>query len=187
MHPSPKTESLIGTHWGNYHITVVDGRITHVKPACTDNNPSPIGESLKDAMNPDCRIERPVVRESYLRGDRDHRARRGKEAFVAVSWEKALDMAAGAIRRVISDHGNSAIFGGSYGWSSAGRFHHAQSQLHRFLNCLEGYTASVDTYSAAAAEVISPYILGIDEYTAADHLVSYGYSMTAGPAWRALR
>ena len=40
-----------------------------------------------------------------------------------------------------SAHGNEAIFGGSYGWASAGRFHHAQSQLHRFLDLLGGYTA----------------------------------------------
>ena len=37
-------------------------------------------------------------------------------------------------------HGNESIFGGSYGWASASRFHHASgSQLHRFLNCIGGY------------------------------------------------
>jgi len=34
-----------------------------------------------------------------------------------------------------------------YGWASAGRFHHSQSQLHRFLNQLGGYTYSVQSYS----------------------------------------
>jgi biotin/methionine sulfoxide reductase len=62
---------------------------------------------------------------------------------------------------VVSDHGAQAIFGGSYGWSSAGRFHHAQSQVHRFLNCaLGGYTRSVNTYSAGASEVVFPHIAG---------------------------
>ncbi len=41
-----------------------------------------------------------------------------------------------------------------------GRFHHAQSQIHRFLNQIGGYTASVNSYSAACAEVILPYIFG---------------------------
>lgn len=56
--------------------------------------------------------------------------------------------------------GNEAIFGGSYGWASAGRFHHAQSQLKRFLNCAGGHTSSVNTYSYAAAEVMIPHVLG---------------------------
>ncbi len=56
--------------------------------------------------------------------------------------------------------GNEAIYGGSYGWASAGRFHHAQSQLHRFLKGFGGYTASTNTYSSAAGERILPHILG---------------------------
>ena len=56
------------------------------------------------------------------------------------------------------EHGNEAIYGGSYGWASAGRFHHAQSQLHRFLNCLGGYIRSVNSYSLGAAEVILPHV-----------------------------
>ncbi len=57
--------------------------------------------------------------------------------------------------------GIGAIFGGSYGWSSAGRFHHAQSQIHRFLNtALGGYVRSVNSYSAGASNVMLPHILG---------------------------
>ena len=63
---------------------------------------------------------------------------------------------AGELRRVRDEHGNESIFGGSYGWASAGRFHHAQSQLHRFLNCIGGYTRSVNSYSLGASEVILP-------------------------------
>src|SRR4051812_20265602 len=43
---------------------------------------------------------------------------------------------------------------------SAGRFHHAQSQLHRFLNMIGGYTASVNSYSLGASEVILPHVVG---------------------------
>ena len=50
------------------------------------------------------------------------------------------------------NHGPGAVFGGSYGWSSAGRFHHAQSQVHRFLNiAMGGYVKSVNSYSSGAA------------------------------------
>jgi biotin/methionine sulfoxide reductase len=59
-------------------------------------------------------------------------------------------------------HGNEAIFGGSYGWGSAGRFHHAQSQVHRFLNCIGGYVASVGSYSTGCAQAIMPHVFGED-------------------------
>ncbi len=77
-----------------------------------------------------------------------------------ITWERALDLVAGELKRVIREHGNQAIFGGSYGWSSAGRFHHAQSQLRRFLVTIGGFTASRDTYSNAAAAVITKNVLG---------------------------
>ena len=64
------------------------------------------------------------------------------------------------LQRVIDKHGNQAIYAGSYGWASAGRFHHAQSQIHRFLNVIGGYTKSVNTYSFAAAEVMMPHVIG---------------------------
>ena len=72
----------------------------------------------------------------------------------------ALDLLARELNSVKARCGNEAIFGGSYGWASAGRFHHAQSQLHRFLKCFGGYTASTNTYSSAAGERILPHILG---------------------------
>ena len=81
------------------------------------------------------------------------------------------------LQRVIQNHGNQAIFAGSYGWASAGRFHHAQSQLKRFLNCIGGYTGSKNTYSFAAAEVVVPHILGtfrghLDQTTSWDTVAS---------------
>jgi biotin/methionine sulfoxide reductase len=46
----------------------------------------------------------------------------------------------------------TAIFGGSYGWGSAGRFHHPQSQLHRFLNCIGGYVSPIRTDASLGAD-----------------------------------
>ncbi|MDE2158422.1 MAG: molybdopterin-dependent oxidoreductase, partial [Burkholderiales bacterium] len=74
---------------------------------------------------------------------------------------EVLDRVAAELRRVQQAHGAQALFGGSYGWSSAGRFHHAQSQVHRFLNtALGGYVRSVYSYSAGASAAILPHILG---------------------------
>ena len=64
------------------------------------------------------------------------------------------------MRRVYAAHGPGGIFGGSYGWASAGRFHDAQHQLHRFLNLAGGYVRSVNSYSSGSATVILPHVIG---------------------------
>ena len=78
-------------------------------------------------------------------------------------------MSAGELNRVKQAHGNAAIFGGSYGWSSAGRFHHAQSQVHRFLNAFGGYVRHVDSYSLGAARVLMPHIVASMDELCATH------------------
>lgn len=102
-----------------------------------------------------------MVRKAWLEGKRsDPPQRSGRDAFVGLSWDDAEQLVADELERVRKPHGNQAIFGGSYGWASAGRFHHAQSQLHRLLNCIGGYTRSVNSYSLAAGEVILSHIVG---------------------------
>ncbi|MFT5419184.1 MAG: biotin/methionine sulfoxide reductase, partial [Gammaproteobacteria bacterium] len=110
------------THWGNYLVESdgVDLKAVHHYDA--DKNPTPIGQSLLDAKDKNCRVAEPMVRRSYLKHrEKSSGSDRGKEAFVAVSWDVALDLAAGALERTREEHGNEAIYGGSYGWASAGR------------------------------------------------------------------
>ena len=147
-------------HWGTWQVESREGDIVAVNPVPWDKNPSRIGQSLPDAVTSQTRIRRPAVRAGYLQQGPASREGRGKEPFVEVSWEVALDLLARELRSVKARCGNEAIYGGSYGWASAGRFHHAQSQLHRFLKGFGGYTASTNTYSSAAGERILPHILG---------------------------
>ena len=85
---------------------------------------------------------------------------RGSDSFVELSWDEALDRAAAELERVRGAHGNRAIFGGSYGWASAGMFHQSQSQLHRFLNTIGGFTSHRDSYSIGASLVLLPHLVG---------------------------
>ena len=164
--PSNKKLVPATTHWGNFLIETDGQNLLAVHHYDEDETPSEIGQALLDSRNSSHRIARPAVRKSYLEHGIDaDRSRRGKEGFVQVSWDEALDLAAAALKRTRNEFGNAAIYGGSYGWASAGRFHHAQSQLHRFLKKFGGYTESDRTYSAAAAEVLLPHILGTDLYT----------------------
>jgi biotin/methionine sulfoxide reductase len=163
------------THWGAYDVEVADGCITAVHSHEEDPDPSAIGESFEDSIHHRSRIMEPAVRKGWLeRGAKNHGGGRGAESFVSVSWETALDLVAGELERVKKTHGNEAIYAGSYGWASAGRFHHSQSQIHRFLKQFGGYTYSVNSYSTAAAQVIMPHVTGFEFLDIVD-------SMTAWP------
>lgn len=152
---------LTSNHWGTYRVDVVEDRVTALRKFEEDPDPSPIGQGIVDVLEGPTRITTPMVRKSWLEGGPGTATeKRGEEDFFAVSWDKANQLVADELKRVRDDYGNQAIYAGSYGWASAGRFHHAQSQLKRFLNCIGGYTSSKNTYSFAAAEVVVPHILG---------------------------
>ena len=154
-------DTLTSTHWGTYRVRTQGGRVTALHGFEADPDPSPIGAGIVDVLDGPTRIKTPMVRESWLIGGAGAATDlRGDDAFVPVSWDRAETLVAEALDRVRESDGNQAIFGGSYGWGSAGRFHHAQSQLHRFLNCIGGYTRSVNTYSHAAGEVVLPHVIG---------------------------
>lgn len=148
------------THWGAFDARVVDGDIAAVSPFAADADPSPLLGNLPGSLRHRSRIAGPVVRSGWLRDGPGPSARRGSDEFVSVSWDELTDLLAGELRRVIDTHGNEALYGGSYGWASAGRFHHAQSQVHRFLNLLGGYTFSRHSYSLGATGVIMPRVVG---------------------------
>ncbi len=152
---------LTSTHWGTYRVRVSKGRVQELLSFEQDQDPSPIGSGIIDVHHGAMRVRAPSVRKSWLEnGPGSNTDLRGTDPFIEVSWSEVEKLVANELNRVRKDYGNSAIYAGSYGWSSAGRFHHAQSQLHRFLNCIGGYTRSKFTYSFAAAEAMIPHILG---------------------------
>ena len=150
---------LTSTHWGIYRVRTDGGALAALDPFEHDRWPSPIGRSMVAAIDGPARVRRPAIRKGYLARGAASREARGCEPFVEVPWDEALDIVAESLRGTIAAHGNTAIFGGSYGWASAGRFHHAQSQIHRFLNCIGGYVRHMDSYSLGAARVLLPRIL----------------------------
>ena len=147
------------SHWGAFSVLLRDRGI-EVVPHPRDPDPSALLGNIPASVSHPARIARPMVRRGWLEGGPGADHRRGRDEFVPVSWSRALDLVAAELRRVYAAHGPRAIFGGSYGWASAGRFHDAQSQIHRFLNIAGGYVRSVGSYSSGAATVILPHILG---------------------------
>ena len=148
--------SYTSMHWGIYEIHPDPQGNPEIRPFAGDGDPSSIGLDQLDPAVRALRVQRPAVRRGWLERTG---AERGSDSYVEVDWDTALDLVAREVARVRQTHGNGAIFGGSYGWSSAGRFHHAQSQVHRFLNAAGGYVRSVDSYSLGAGRALMSHIV----------------------------
>jgi biotin/methionine sulfoxide reductase len=153
--------TFTAAHWGVYEVEYdPQGQAARLRPFAKDPDPSPIGLHMLSDEVARLRVRRPAVRRSWLeKGPGAATDKRGQEPFVELPWSEALDLVARELARVKAAHTNRAIFGGSYGWSSAGRFHHAQSQVHRFLNSIGGYVRHQDSYSLGAARVLMPHIV----------------------------
>jgi biotin/methionine sulfoxide reductase len=148
------------SHWGVFSARMRKGEL-EVRPYAGDPDPNAVIQNFPAALRHRARIAQPMVRRGWLEKGPGADRRRGSDQYVPLSWESALDLLGTELKRVRDDHGLDAIFGGSYGWASAGRFHHAQSQLHRFLNtAVGGYVRSVNSYSSGASSVLVPHIIG---------------------------
>src|SRR5436305_11609384 len=135
-------------HWGAYTAVVENGRLVRCEPFERDRYPSPMLNSIPEMVYSPLRIARPAVRQSFLKKrSKAGGLGRGTEPFVEVSWDTALSIAADELGRIRTEHGAGALFGGSYGWSSAGRYHHARTQLRRFLYQGGGCTDQLGNYS----------------------------------------
>lgn len=148
------------SHWGAFEAEVADGIVVAVRPYRHDPDPSPLLGNIVDSLRHPARVTQPMIRAGWLDRGPGAGDRRGSDPFVPVTWATALDVLARELARVYERYGGVAVYGGSYGWSSAGRFHHAQSQLHRFLNCVGGYVRGEHTYSNGAQTVIMPHVVG---------------------------
>ena len=148
------------SHWGVFSARLRDSAL-EVRPFLGDPDPNGIIDNFPASLRHRARVAKPMVRRGWLDRGPGPDSRRGRDTFVAMEWDDVLDRLAHELRRVQSSVGTQGIFGGSYGWSSAGRFHHAQSQVHRFLNtALGGYVRSVNSYSSGASSVLIPHIIG---------------------------
>lgn len=148
---------LFASHFGTYEIDR-QGAVPRLRPFRHDPAPSALGEGFLAIADHPTRIRQPMARQGWLDGDGG--AARGEDVFVPLTMEHACALAASEHDRVRKIHGNGGIFGGSYGWGSAGRFHHPQSQLKRFLNLAGGFVSARNTYSYGTAKVLIPHLVG---------------------------
>lgn len=154
------------SHWGVYSVDVrPDGTLGGTRGFGPDPSPSPLNDVLPRLARHRLRVERPHVRVGYLRDRRSPHKARGAGPFVPVSWETALTLVADELMHVRETYGNESIYGGSYGWASAGRLHHAPSVLKRFLGQFGGFVDKSGNHSFGAALAVVPHVLGRNDVT----------------------
>ena len=154
---------LTGSHWGAFHAVVKDGRFAEIKPWEGDPHPSRQLAGVLDSVYSPSRIKYPMVRRAYLEGGAGASVEtRGKDDFVRVSWDQALDLVVSELKRVKEKYGPAGTFAGSYGWKSPGKLHNCQSLLRRALNVgLDGaFVNSSGDYSTGASQIIMPHVMG---------------------------
>lgn len=158
-------EILTAAHWGMLKLTLKDGKIIKSEPY---QKTSEIYNSLQyytqDLVYAKDRIKYPMVRKSYLENPNNSKPElRGKDEWVRVSYEEAIKLISTELRKTKNERGAEGIFAGSYGWKSSGNMHNSRVLLHRFMNCIGGFTGSLGDYSTGAAQVIMPHVLGTIE------------------------
>ena len=154
-------EVLTGAHWGVMKAKVEGGRFVEAIPFAKDPLPTSLVEYTPDMVYSQSRIRHPMVRAGFLKeGPKSNSGKRGRDAFVQVSWDKALELVASKLKRVRATSGPSAIYAGNPGWKSPGKLHSSSAALARLLNLNGGYTPAMGDYSTGAGQVIMSHVMG---------------------------
>ncbi|HLN14859.1 MAG TPA: molybdopterin-dependent oxidoreductase, partial [bacterium] len=163
---SGQTDTMVVTklnnaHWGLFTSEVVSGRVVRTMPFVKDPHPNAMVTVMPDLLYGSARVKYPMIRQGFYKNrSASDTTGRGSEPFVRVSWDEALDIVAGEMKRVKTQYGNRAIYAGSYGWQSPGKFHGAVGAIQRMFNQYGGFVYYVNSYSAPTLPVISPHVVG---------------------------
>jgi len=102
---------------------------------------------LRRQYHPD-RLTRPLKRVG----------KRGEAKFEQISWDEALELAAGEINRVIETYGNQALLV-PYGTGAYSNTNGSQL-ARRLFNCIGGHLDTYNSYSWACINVATPTVYG---------------------------
>lgn len=155
------TQCTVG---GPVKVTVRDGKIIRMRPIIFDNtdkggwtikargkefsdprmttlNPYVVGERMR--VYSENRIKYPMKRKHFdPRGER-HPELRGMDEYVRISWDEALDIVAGEIKRIRETYGPAAITAMASSHHNWGLLYYKMGPYPRFYNIL-GYTELLD-------------------------------------------
>ena len=156
------------TWHGPVYTKTVNGRLVSTRGYNESFHKNAVAKCIPEYVYSTSRIKYPMVRKSYLQnGPGANREARGSEGFVRVSWEKATELIAAELKRVIKDHGNASILTNtSTAYLTPGRINYEGGCMSRFANLMGGFTDCVTDYSTGAAQTLMPHITGSTQPTA---------------------
>ena len=110
------------SHWGVFSARMHEGQL-EVRPHPEDPDPNEIIQNFPEALGHRARGRAADGAQGLaLDNGPGPDARRGRDEFVQSPGTRLWTCSASELARVRDSVGPGAIFGGSYGWASAGRF-----------------------------------------------------------------
>ncbi|AFJ45267.1 molybdopterin guanine dinucleotide-containing S/N-oxide reductase [Shimwellia blattae] len=162
-HASSTRQILTAAHWGPVQVETDGERVLTSRGVLDTALPNSLQTVVADQVHSPARIRYPMARKGFLASPEAPLGERGKDEYVRISWEQALDLIDKQHRRIRTAYGPGAIFAGSYGWRSIGVLHKSSTLLQRYMALAGGYVGHLGDYSTGAAQVIMPYVLGSNE------------------------
>jgi len=143
---------------------VVDGVVTRVKSDDThpDSPNFPVqracvrGRSQRMQVFGADRLKYPMKRKNWAPGG-GKKELRGKDEWVRISWDEALDIFATETKRILDEHGNKSIYATSYGDAFGALYYDPMS---RIFSVLGGNVGAWGTVSWGAWPAPSIHMMG---------------------------
>ena len=123
----------------SWTIDVAGRRFSPLRKACV----APFTAVEKARIYSDIRIKYPLIREDFDPHGKRHPENRGKSGYKRISWEKALDIVAGEMKRIRSAYGPEAVMSRASSHHNWGNVGYRTSTWARFFNLI-GFTDIMD-------------------------------------------
>ncbi|MBG0790282.1 MAG: molybdopterin guanine dinucleotide-containing S/N-oxide reductase [Desulfovibrionaceae bacterium] len=149
------------TFWGICKLQAKNGQVVKAEPFAHDSSVNEMTTNMPGFVHSPARIKYPMVRKGFLKdGYKSDTSERGKGEFVRVSWDKAAELIADNLKRVIKTYGQDAVYATPSGWYNLGKVHAAGACTSRLSNLMGGFVRAMGDYSTGATQVIMPHVLG---------------------------
>jgi molybdopterin guanine dinucleotide-containing S/N-oxide reductase-like protein len=112
---------------------------TPLRKACV----SPYTSVEKARIYSDLRIKSPLIREDFDPAGKRHPENRGKSGYKRISWDKAMDIVSGEMKRIRAAYGPEAVMSRASSHHNWGNVGYRTSTWARFFNLI-GFTDVLD-------------------------------------------
>jgi molybdopterin guanine dinucleotide-containing S/N-oxide reductase-like protein len=130
---------LTGKDAKSWTIKAGNKQFSPLRKACI----SPCTAGEKARIYSDLRLKYPLIREDFDPEGERHPENRGKSGYKRISWDKALDIVAGEMKRIRAKYGPEAVMSRASSHHNWGNVGYRTSTWSRFFNLI-GFTDILD-------------------------------------------